>query len=145
MTPEENKLVHNIEVLGLTQQRAGELAGIPSPGKALAKPEVIEAREKLRQHMAVTTQITRESVIEGIKDAIDMARIINEPMPMIAGWQAISKILGYDKPATINVTINGDVREMRRQIKALPETELLQLADETGIIDADFYPVAGNG
>lgn len=145
MTPEETKLVHNVEVLGLSVQRAGELAGIGNAYNALAKPEVAEAREKIRQHMAVTTQITRESVIEGIKDAIDMARIINEPMPMIAGWQAISKILGYDKPAAINVTITGDVREMRRQIKAMPEADLLQLADETGIIDADFYPVAGNG
>lgn len=145
MTPEETKLVHNIEVLGLSQQRAGELAGISSPGKALSKPDVADAREKLRQHMAITTQVTRETIIEGIKDAIDMARIINEPMPMIAGWTQISKLLGFDKPATINVTIAGDVREMRRQIKAMPEADLLQLADETGIIDADFYPVSQSG
>lgn len=145
MTPEENKLIHNIEVLGLPKQRAGELAGIVNTDYALNKPEVAEAREKLRQHMAVTTAVTRETVIEGIKEAIDMARIINEPVPMIAGWTQIAKLLGFDKPATINVTITGDVREMRRQIKALPEAELLQLADETGIIDADFYPVADNG
>lgn len=142
LTPDEQKLVYNIEVLGMTAERAAELCGMTTTYKnVLVKPEVMEARAKLKTHLRHATAITREDVISGLKEAIEMAKLINEPMPMIAGWNAISKLLGYDKPQEVKITIEGNVREMRKQIRALPESELLRLADDSKIIDADFYPL----
>lgn len=140
LTPDEEKLIYNIEVLGMTQTRAAELSGVPT--SALQRADVKFAREKLRQHVREKTQITREDVVAGLQEAIEMSRVITDPMAMIAAWRETAKILGYDKPAEINVIISGDVKEIRRLIKALPEQELLRLADESNIIDADFYPAA---
>jgi len=142
LTPEEQKLVYNIEVLGMPANRAADLCGMTTTYmNALTKPEVMEARAKLKGHLRASTSITREDVIAGYKEAIDMARMMNEAMPMIAGWTAISKILGFDKPQEVKIVIESNVREMRKQIRALPESELLRLADESNIIDGDFYPI----
>lgn len=143
LAAEEQKFLYNLEVLGMPPERAAVIAGITDTNypNILARPDVQLAREKMRGQLRQSVQLTREDVINGYKEAIDMARIINEPMPMIAGWTAISKLLGFDKPQEVNITINGDVREVRRQIRAMPEVELLKLADENSIIDGDFYPV----
>ena len=124
----------------MTQTRAADLSGAPT--SALQRADVKFAREKLRGHVREKTQITREDVVAGLQEAVEMSRIIADPMAMIAAWRETAKILGYDKPAEINVIISGDVKEIRRLIKALPEQELLRLADESNIIDADFYPAA---
>lgn len=142
LSPEEQKLVYNIEVLGMPAERAADLCGMSTTYKnALVKPEVMAARAKLQTQLRHASSVTREDVLNGYKEAIEMARIINEPMPMIAGWTAISKLLGYDKPQEVKITIESNVREMRKQIRALPEAELLRLADDNNVIDGDFYPI----
>lgn len=144
LSPDEQKLIYNIEVLGMPAARAADLCGMTTTYKnALIRPEVQEARAKLKNQLRQSTSITREDVVNGYKEAIDMARLMNDAMPMIAGWREISKILGFDKPQEIKVTIEGGVREMRRQIRSLPESELLRLADESNIIDGQFYELDG--
>ena len=93
-------------------------------------------KEQLRQ----SSQITREEVLAGYKEAIDRARILDEPMSMIAGWTAISKILGYDKPQEVHITVSGG-SDIRKQIRSLSERELLKLVDDSGVIDGEFYPI----
>ena len=143
LTAEEEKLIYNIEVLGMTQVRAAELSGAPT--SALQRSEVKMAREKLRGHVREQTKITREDVVAGLQEAVEMSRMISDPMAMIAAWRETAKILGFDKPAEINIHISGDVKEIRRQVRALPEQELLRLADENNVIDADFYDLTGQG
>lgn len=137
LTAEEEKLIYNIEVLGMTQVRAAELSGAPT--SALQRPELKMAREKMRQYVREKSKITREDIVAGLQEAVEMSRIVSDPMAMIAAWRETAKILGFDKPQEVHLVITGDVKELRRQVRALPEQELLRLADENNIIDADFY------
>jgi hypothetical protein len=142
LTADEQKLVYNIEVMGMTQLRAAQLCGLETTyANILMRPEVKIAREKLRAHVREQVKITREDVVAGLQEAIEMSRMITDPMAMIAAWRETAKILGFDKPAEVHITITGDIRELRQQIKSLPEAELLRLADESNIVDADFYPI----
>jgi len=142
LNEQEQQFLYNLEVLGMPQIRAAELAGYTTSSYAyvLKKPAFVLAREKMKEQLRQSSQITREEVLAGYKEAIDRARILDEPMSMIAGWTAISKILGYDKPQEVHITVSGG-SDIRKQIRSLSERELLKLVDDSGVIDGEFYPI----
>ena len=52
--------------------------------------------EKIRY--AEAAQATKIDVMAGLKEAIDMAKLMSEPATMIAGWREIGKLCGYYEP-----------------------------------------------
>ncbi len=145
LTEEEERLLYNVEVLRLPVSRAGEVAGVSSPHSVLKRPHVAGAREQLRNQLRVRTQITREDVVQGLKEAVEQAVILADPMAQIAGWREIAKILGYDKTPTVQVHLTGSVESMQKQLQAMPMEELLRLGGADTVIDADFYRADNNG
>ena len=145
LTEAEQQFLYNSEVLKMTQQRAAELAGVSSPGAVLKKPSVIIAREKIRQSLRARVDITKEDVLTGIQKAIFQADLLSDPMAQIAGWREISKMLGYDAPREIKITINGAVKDVRKQIAQLGDEELVELLGADDVIDAEFYQVGHGG
>lgn len=139
LSEEESRLLYNVEVLGLNVKRAGELAGVSSPNNVLKRAHVMVAQEQLRNALRVRVQITREDVIAGLKDAVDQAKILADPMAQIAGWREIAKILGYDKTPTINVHLSGSAAQIRQQVQQLSTQQLLEMSGNEKVIDADFY------
>lgn len=139
LTPQEEKFLHNLEVLGLTQQRAAELAGISAPQQVLQKPEVANHRAHLQESMRRRTQITKDDVINGLKEAIDHAKLTDEPMAQIAGWREISKMLGYDAPKQVHIHLSGTAKDLRKQISGMTDSELVQSLGADDVIDGDFY------
>lgn len=139
----EQQLVYNIEVLGMSQARAAELAGVVSFQVVLKRPDVIDAREKLRTAVRQRADITKDEVIAGIKKAVDQADLLADPMAQIAGWREIAKMLGYDAPREVKVTISTDINTRRRQIAQLDDEELIEMLGADDVIDAEFYEVDG--
>lgn len=139
LSEQEETLLYNIEVLGLSERRAAEVAGVSNYHTVLKRSRVAAAREQLRASLRVRVQITREDVIAGLKKAVDQADILADPMAQIAGWREIAKILGYDKTPNINITLTGTLEEQKGQIKSLSNAELLRLSGQAGVIDADFH------
>lgn len=140
LTQEEQMFLYQLEVIGLHTMRAAEIAGINSPYYVLKKPHMVDARERLRVAMRGRTDFSREDVVAGMKQAIDQASVLGDPMAQIAGWREIAKLKGYDKSPNINIHLTGSVESMKRQIQALPTEELMRLSGEK-VIDADFYQV----
>lgn len=139
----EQQFVYNIEVLGMTQQRAAEIAGVASPQHVLKRPDVVDAREKLRSVVRQRVEITKDDVIAGIKKAVDQADLLADPMAQIAGWREIAKMLGYDAPREVKITISADASLRKRQIAQLDDGELIELLGADDVIDAEFYEVDG--
>ena len=54
------------------------------------------------------SEITRDDVLEGFKDAIAIARTQSEPMTMIAGWREVGKMLGMYE-AKLKIEITGEL------------------------------------
>lgn len=139
---QEQQLLYNIEVLGLSVKRAGAMAGVADPHAMLQRSNVMVAREKLRAALRERLQITREDVVNGIKAAIDQAVILADPMAQIAGWREIAKILGIDKTPNVNVHIQGTLEQVQKQLQGLPLEQLMKEAGQIGnVVDVDFYRV----
>lgn len=138
----EAEFAHNIEVRGMSVEVAAEQANLPVTGKKAAQDDAIAAqRAQLRDMMRARTHITKEDVIEGFRTAIDQAVLITDPMAQIAGWREIGKMLGYDAPTEVHITLSTDSNALKKQIKSMSDDKLVELLGAEDVIDGDFYEV----
>ena len=81
--------------------------------------------EKVRYEEA--SQMTRKRVMDGLLEAVDMAKLLAEPASMVSGWREIGKMCGYYEPVkrTLDINIKGDVTV--RQLNGMSDAELLKL------------------
>lgn len=127
---------------GLTKHAAARHAGYSEPHKAvkrLNKQELLQetiAEEQVQVRAAL--QITRQDVIEGFKDAIDHARLIDEPSTMVRGWEAISKTLGLNAPEQKELKVSIEHRVHR--LRQMTDEELLAMS-EGETIEGEFEEV----
>lgn len=136
----EQQFLYNLEVLGLPQARAAEMAGLTgAPHDVLKRPHIVSAREQVKAATRARVNITKDDVVRGYQDAIGQAVLLSDPMAQIAGWREIAKILGYDGAKEVHLHLNGDVKQVRRQIAQLNDNELVKLLEADNVIDGDFY------
>lgn len=140
LTEQETLFLYNVEVVGLPVLRAAEICGIKSAHYVLKKPHMVAARQKFREAIRGDVDFSREDVVFGMKEAVDQAKILGDPMAQIAGWREIAKIKGYDKQPTINFNLTGTIEDFRKQVQNMSTSSLLELVGEN-ILDADFYRV----
>jgi len=137
LTSEEANFVYNVEVLNLPARTAAKMAGMP-PTKVVA-PHIVQARELARRALQGHLAITKEDVVHGYKDAVDMARVLAEPLTMLVGWEKIAKILGYDQPQRVDININASVEVQKNVVKSMSDEELVRQLGAGNVIDAEFY------
>ena len=73
--------------------------------------------------------ITRLDVVNGIRDAIERARVQAEPATEIAGWREIGKILGHYAPETRKVLLTDDQDRVVRKLESMTTQELLEMVE----------------
>ncbi len=139
LTQPEAQFVYNIEVLGMPAVAAANAAQMPIG--MIPKPHIKQAREQMRRELRGYIGVTKEDVVFGILEAIGRARIINEPATEIRGFEVVSKMLGYDAPTKIDVSVTETITVIREQMRVLPDADLVRMAGAGNVIDADFYPV----
>jgi len=144
----EQYLVHRVAGIGPTQ--SARLAGYKNPRESCRDLETRPAlRERIQKALADQRQEakwTRNKVMEGIEDAIDMGKIISDPSAMIRGLQEINKMQGYHAPETKEITLTGDRAAQLDQIGNMSESELLRrLNKDAAYIDAEFEVVIEEG
>lgn len=77
---------------------------------------------------ALDNKITRKNVLDGLKEAIDMARIQGEPGIMIAGWKEIGKMCGFYEAVKVKVDLTSGGARISTVIRTLSDDDLLRLA-----------------
>lgn len=77
---------------------------------------------------ALDNKITRKNVLDGLKEAIDMARIQGEPGIMIAGWKEIGKMCGFYEAVKVKVDLTSGGAKISTVIRTLSDDDLLRLA-----------------
>lgn len=137
LTSEESNFVYNLEILGMPARLAAVQAGV-KVGLALA-PHIIQARENVRRAVRDTTQITKEDVVAGLKDAIYDAKLYADPMAQIKGWSELANLLGFNKPEAIEININTTIDVVRKQVKNLSDEALIKQLGADTVIDGEFY------
>lgn len=104
-----------------------------------ADVKLIYEAEKAK--FAEAAQVSKVEVMNGLKDAIDMAKLMSEPATMIAGWREIGKLCGYyeSKKIDLNVSVNGTV--MLDRMNKMSDAELIKIINEAsalGVEQADL-------
>jgi phage terminase small subunit len=132
--------VTNYVVRGMSQREAAKAAGYNgsrgSVQKLMQYPKIEQAIKTEQKAFEQALQITRQEVVEGLKEAIDMARVKADPLSMVAGWREVAKICGYYEPVKhkVEVSMNGQV--LMHQITAMSDEDLLKLADQANALAA---------
>jgi phage terminase small subunit len=126
---------------GLTQTAAARQAGFKFASvdgyKLMRTPKIIKALEKERTKYEHASMMTRKKVIDGLLEAVDIARTVSEPSSMVAGWREVARICGYFAPETkqINISVSGAVRVA--QIEQMTDEELSKLILEGEAVRVD--------
>jgi phage terminase small subunit len=123
--------VHEQMNVSASARAAGYKGNVGAAGAELMKnPNVQHAIALAREEYQIASQITRKKVIEGMQEAIDLARLQSEPATMIAGWREIGRICGLYEPTKtrMEVSVNGSVTLQR--LETMTDAELLQLMHE---------------
>jgi hypothetical protein len=136
LTAEEANFVYNLEVLGLPVRKAADLAGVRAD--VANRGHIVEAREALKRELRGNTAITKEDVISGFKEGVDLARILADPKTMVAGWKEIGEMLGYYAPQKMDINLNTSIEVLQKTIRAIPTDELVKRLGAEDVIDADF-------
>jgi len=131
-------LVHD----NLPKGAAGRMAGYTSKTSVSAlmlNPKVQKAIAEARAEYASTTGMTRQKVIDGFVEAIDLGRIKGDPLAMVSGWREIGKMCGFYEPTKTKVEVSVNGRVMVERINSMSDEELLRLAEGDGnVFDGEF-------
>ena len=91
----------------------------------LTKPDIQAVLQARQAAMAKELQITRQGVIRGLLDAVDMGRELNNPASMISGLSTIAKMLGYYSPEVKRVELRPAENDSYQNLSTWSDAQLL--------------------
>jgi phage terminase small subunit len=139
----QRKFVHHLVHDKMNQTAAARLAGFNQPGTSanylMRNPKVVAAIAEERAEYAKASGMTKQKVIEGFTESINLARIKADPIAMIAGWREIGKMCGFYEAtkSEIKVSVQGQV--MLQRLNSMSDEELLALAEgDPSVLEGEF-------
>ena len=87
----------------------------------------------------------RKQVLQGILEAIEIAKDMRQPSSMISGWKEVGRMCGFYEPERREITLSVDKKEIMREIQSMDTKDLLEYAArrdaEDHALDAEFEVV----
>lgn len=100
-------------------------------GYRLARmPNVLALKAQLSSKYEEEAQMDRKQVMDGFKEAIEMARLMAEPANMIAGWREIGKMCGYYAPVETRVKVDVTGNIILDKMNSMSDAELLRVISQ---------------
>lgn len=93
----------------------------------MTKPALQAVLAERRGDVANRLQVTREGVIQGLLDAVHLAREQSNPAGMVAGLREIGKMLGYYAHEVKRVEVLPGSIDTEQQFQSMSDQELLGL------------------
>lgn len=100
------------------------------------KPHVLALKARLSAEYAEAAQMTRERVMEGLLEAVEMAKLMSEPATMVSGWREVGKMCGYYAPVEHRVKVDVSGNIVLDRLNSMSDAELLK------VISGNAAPVA---
>jgi len=146
LTERQRKFVHHLVNDKLNQTAAARQAGFRQPGttaNALMKnPKVLAAIAEERLEYAKASGMTKQKVIEGFSEAIELARIKADPIAMIAGWREIGKMCGFYEATKAKIEVSVQGQMLVQRLNTMSDEELLALAEgDPTVLEGEFRVV----
>ncbi len=80
------------------------------------------------EDLAERHRIDRETVLEGLLRAIQIADEDRNPSAIVRGWSEVNKILGFHEPVRTEVNLSIGQERYQKHIESLSTEELLEMA-----------------
>jgi hypothetical protein len=143
---DKQKIFVDALLRGATQTMAARAAGYTSPkveGHRLMKtPKIREAVQYMQRSYEKANQMTRKKVMNGLLEAIEMAKIQAEPATMVSGWREIGRMCGYYAAEKTIIDINITAKRAVDKLETLSDAELLEMIEEDSeTIEGQFTEV----
>jgi len=131
---------------GMPQTTAARAAGYnnaPVDANRLMKnPKVQESLQFLQHKYEKASQMTRKKVMDGMLEAIEMAKVQAEPGVMVAGWREIGRMCGYYAAEKRVIDVNITAKRAVDKLETLSDAELLEMIEEDSeAIEGEFTEV----
>ena len=97
--------------------------------RLLAMPNVAKALKESQAAYAMASELSKKDVMDMLKEAYDMAKLMSEPASMVAAAREIGKMCGYYEPKKVDLTISTAGRQ---KIEMLSDEDLFKLMKEAG-------------
>lgn len=107
---------------GYSEKTAGAIAT-----ENLQKPAIRQAIEALRSDNAARLDLTRQDVLAGILEAIEMARVMADPAAMLAGYRDLARMCGFNEPEVHRVEASPGASAVVARFVAMTDEELAAL------------------
>lgn len=146
MTPIEMHEFAERVAAGEHPAEVAEAFGFKNPQAAGARlaqhPLVVEKIRQSNKRVSEATDITRQTIVEGLMSAIDQAKLLADPTAQIAGWREMAKLLGLNAPEqkVVSIAVSHD-GNIQHQLKNVSTAELEKLVSgesiETTILEGE--------
>ena len=126
--------------------QAGRIAGYANPDKqgydVVKSKKVAAAIKYLHQKHEKVADISRKKVMDGFREAIDMARLQADSGNMISGWREIANLCGYYAPEVKKIDINITAKRVIDKLETLSDNDLLEMVEQSqNVIESEAYEV----
>lgn len=143
---EQQKLFVEGLLSGMPQTTAARNAGYSVPNvegtRLMSNPKIINALEFLRRKYEQASNMTRKRVMDGMLEAIEMAKVQGEAGVMVAGWREVGRMCGYYAAEKKEINVNITAKRAVDQLELMSDAELMEMIDgDTEVIEGQFTEV----
>lgn len=110
--------------------RAGYADGAQMAYRMVYMPNVLKLKAQYEAKYEAEAQMSRKKVMDGLLEAIEMAKLMAEPATMISGWTAVAKMCGYMAPVEHKVKLDVSGNVTMQTLTAMSDSELLELIEK---------------
>lgn len=93
----------------------------------LTKPAVIEAIERLQAENAAKLELTREDVLNGLLEAVKLAKEQANPVALVSAWREIGRVIGCYQPEVRRVELSAEGKALQYRYAGMSDEELLEI------------------
>jgi phage terminase small subunit len=143
---DKQKLFVDALMRGQSQTMAARSAGFADANVAanrlMKKPKIHESVAHLQRKYEKASQMTRKKVMDGMLEAIGMAKLQADPGVMVNGWREIGRMCGYYAAEVRKIDINITAKRAVDKLETLSDAELLEMIDkDSDLIEGEFTEV----
>lgn len=122
-------------IKGKSPSTAARMAGYAQPESQgyliLKSPKVQEAVRYLHKKHEKVADMSRKKVMDGLLEAIEIAKMQADAGVMVSGWREIGKMCGYYAPEVKKIDINITAKRVVDKLETLSDEDLLQMVEES--------------
>lgn len=145
LTDQQRQFVDHI-VKGKAPVVAARLAGYANPEKQayniVKSPKIAAAIKHLHKKHEKAADMSRKKVMDGMLEAIDMARLQADAGNMISGWREIGRMCGYYAPEVKKIDISISAKRVIDKMETLSDDDLVKMIEDSSqIIEAEAVEI----